>query len=185
MVSVFEPVYRLCLTFLTSCSSTFPFSLSSASAVSTRCLKWPPPCWSSMVRRTKSSTSLTVWPCTSAAPVPLSPCGWREPATMTSNCTPSTWRDSSSSSPSNSPPPEEEPSHQARVHLSTFEKPPPHHLPEFSVGTNTRLESTPHPLLLSSWSVWRCDLAWTGGGGAFRWLRFCWAQEPPLQGVYP
>lgn len=70
----------------------------------TRCPRWRHQCWWFTAPRTRSSTSPTAWPCTSAAPAPSSPCGWREPATTTSNCTPSTWRDSSSSSPSSCPP---------------------------------------------------------------------------------
>ncbi len=79
-----------------------PFS----SPVLTRSPRWHPQCWWSTVQRMRWLTSRTAWPCTSAAPVPLSPCGWREPATTTLNSTLSTWKDSSSSSHLSFPLPE-------------------------------------------------------------------------------
>lgn len=116
------------------------FCLFSPSIVSTRCPRWRPQFWWSTAPKTRWLTSPMAWPCTSAAPVPWSLCGWREPATTTLNCTPSTWRDSSSSSPSSFPPPEGELRTQARVHLNTLKKPPPYHLPtsSLSVGQDWR-----------------------------------------------
>lgn len=59
---------------------------------SRRCPKSHLQCSSFTVQRTRSSTSLTAWPCSSAAPKPWSPSGWKALATMTSSFTVSTWR---------------------------------------------------------------------------------------------
>lgn len=96
----------------------------------TRCLRWRLQCWWFTALRTRSSTSPMAWPCTSAAPAPSSPCGWRGPATMTSSCTLSTWRDSSSSSPSSFRPLEGRP--EALRLIFTHSKEPPRHLPASS-----------------------------------------------------
>lgn len=127
------------------------------SSVLTRYPKWPPQCWWSMVRRTKSSTSPTVWQCTSAAHVLSSLCGWRELATTTSNFTPSTWRDSSSLSPLSFPPREGSRALRPGVHLNALKKPPPHHLPTLHFSSVGGLELAAVLLSLALFHVGMCS----------------------------
>lgn len=122
-----------------------------------------------MVPRTRWLTSPTAWPCMSAALVQWSPCGWRELATTTSNCTLSTWRDSSSSSPSNFPPREGRWAPRAGVHFNTLKKPPPYHLPNSSFSIVGGLDHSVLPLSLAPFQ-WG-NVLWTGRG---RWFLDCW-----------
>lgn len=149
-------------------------------SVSTRCPRWHPRCWWSTGRRTRWSTSPTAWPCTSAAPGPWSPSGWRGPGTTTLNCTPSTWRDSSSSSPSSCPPPEE----VGAQHWGQGSSQHTYHLPASSIGQDWF--SVPEPfgggmcrrLEKEGFRLLRCSQesgARTAGGGGSGWT---WAVHP-------